>query len=64
VGRNEPKKSDFEHEIRDCFNAARRRPSVTQCMGVRPDAATRPRAIIKGLASSSAMHNSVDVSTS
>ena len=32
VGRNEPKKSDFEHEIRDHFNAARRRPSVTQCM--------------------------------
>src|ERR1700688_3179985 len=32
--------------------------------GVRPDAAARPRANIKGLAPSSAMHNSVDVSTS
>lgn len=32
--------------------------------GVRPDAAARPRAIIKGWASSSAMHNNVDVSTS
>jgi len=60
AGRNEPKKSDFEHEFRDRFDAARPRPGVTH-LGVRPEVAARPRAIIKRLTKSSAMQNSVDV---